>query len=114
MTFRHKNGKTLNQLYRAAQRRAEWLGILHRNVEPKLNRLAAIVGLKDTSLQPRAQNRIDLVYTGTDLDKDMPRIQRILGATFTGLVATVQFSRITATVTLTVPVAKEAPQAEAA
>ena len=97
------NGKTLTRHESYARRKYEWICLLRRNAASKLNRLVGLVEVKPSSLKPRKVNTLSLVYVGTDFDKDMARIQRVLGATLAENTALVQFSRIAMQVTLELP-----------
>lgn len=100
---------TLNQVFRRSQRKADWLKRLNSNAAAKLNRIGNLVTLSPSSLLPKKDYAITLVYIGDATNrnaaaKDIARIQNVLETTFDNKdQATVKFKRINVKVTLVFP-----------
>lgn len=101
------NGKTLNQHWSAANRRANWLKKLQRLLRKHLSQIGKHFTLDQRSLKPPTSGpaRITLVYTGAATDDDtfaahVRVIENCMDCRFANNVATVTSGRATLEITL--------------
>lgn len=108
------NNRSLSALFRASERRTNWLDKLRKNCSGSLNRLGNLLTMTPASLtapKDGKPNRITLVYIGEAKDaetfaaKDLQRINAVLQTAFTptSLGGTVKFSRINVALTINLP-----------